>query len=267
MQEEPELIWNDKGSGGTYDLSIFRARTHSTFYSLGDIPVGSYTAPQVSLIVKALQPGALKQPLNYRQRWNDRGSGADKDVAIFEPICYAGYVPLGHVAVESHSERPQTTDTVCVKQEYAAPGKWEWVWNDRSTGSDVDVTVWRAIPSDSTGQGVRAMGAVPTHGNMDRMAYVLKSAITDYVVGKPAARYILTNVKYLFNDRKMVSTTPEQLARTIIINRGDTVQKAVRTITYTYSETSDWSQAFGLEVGVSTTVTAGTPGLLSVSVS
>ena len=44
------------------------------------------------------------------------------------------------------------------------------------SGARQDVNIWRASATSSSGQGLDAMSAVQSHGNMDRDAYVLSTS-------------------------------------------------------------------------------------------
>lgn len=78
-------VWNDHGSGGDHDGSIWFPVPPNGYYSLGFVCNGGYNKPSISnyacvrkdLVVDA-QPGSLI--------WNDRGSGAYKDVSIYQII-------------------------------------------------------------------------------------------------------------------------------------------------------------------------------------
>lgn len=259
-------IWTDKGSGASNDLAVYRPLGGTP---VGDIPVSGYNSkPRTGLSVAAIKDDALTSPVTFSQRWNDAGSGAHEDVAFWEPRCHPGYVALGHVAVANHHQQPSSTDITCVKLEYTEPGRWVWIWDDHNSGAHNDVAVFQSVPLSHEGQGMAAMGAVPYHGGgTDRNAYVLKSSIVQYIVGRPTSKYILTDLTYFFNDLKTLSNTPEQLARTIVFNRGTTTQTVTRSIQYAYEDTRDWSLDVALEIGVSMTVTAGIPDVSSASVS
>ena len=145
-------------------------------------------------------------------------------------------------------------------------GAWEYVWNDAGSGANVDVTVWKVITAGS-GQGVEAMSARPCHCDMVATPYVLNTDFIQYIVSRPVTRYILNDISYMLDDRQLLSQEPQVLARTSLINNGVTSQMVSRTITYSYQETHSWSTTFGLEVGVSATVTAGVPMVATTSVS
>ena len=265
---DTDKIWTDSGSGANRDFSSWRARELKGYFSLGDIGVGnSHAEPRFSILVKAIKPDALAVPISFRQKWTDAGSGANDDVAFYEPDCPVGYRGLGYVTKRSHSPPPSTNDIRCVKAEYTVDGRWEFVWNDAGSGAKTDVTVWKAVATRS-GQEVEAMSAVPCHCPMNHRAYVLKRDFIQYIVSRPVSRYILTDIIYKIDDRKILNQEPEVLKRTKLINRGTTSQKITRVVDYSYMETHTWSATAGLEIGVSTTVEASVPlGGPSVSVS
>ena len=184
------------------------------------------------------------------QRWNNAGSGADDDVAFYQPVCPAGYCWLGYVTIQSRSDFPSTNDF------HSSTLWWEhgYMWNEAGSGANVDVTVWKAITAGS-GQGVEAMSAHPCHCDMVATPYVLNTDTIHF------------DISYMLDDRRLLSQEPQVLARTTLINNGVTSQMVFRTITYSYQETHSWSTTFGLEVGVSATVTAGVPMATTASVS
>ena len=75
------------------------------------------------------------------------------------------------------------------------------IWNDKKTGSKKSVSIWKAIAATSKNQqGVNAMAAIRCHCEMDLKPYVLKTENVQYVAGKPATKYVLQNVVYLFDN-------------------------------------------------------------------
>ena len=259
-------IWNDAGSGANKDFSSWRAQIPDGYYSLGDYGVANHRAPHFVTLVKAVKEDALRAPLSFRQRWNDRGSGANKDVTFYEPICPTGYRALGHISIASYRTQPQKREFRCVKAEYAVQGKWQFIWKDRGSWADRDVSVYMAVP-DGPGQGVRAMSAVPCYCEMDRTAYVLNIKYIQYIVSKPVKRYTMTNIKYNLDNRHVLSTSPETLANTFLENRGTTPQSTTRVITYSVAESHSWSETVGVEVGVEFSITTSVPLVASKSVS
>ncbi|MES2069888.1 MAG: Vps62-related protein [Pseudomonadota bacterium] len=75
-------VWNDHGSGGRHDGSIWLPMAPDGYIAIGAVASDGYTTPNIpsyrclrrDLLVEA-QPGALI--------WNDRGSGAHDDVALY----------------------------------------------------------------------------------------------------------------------------------------------------------------------------------------
>jgi len=257
QMDDMDEIWNDRGSGAYKDVAVWRSKGPADTYSLGDIAVGG-GKPERGFVVKALKDDALRAPYDYRQVWNDRGSGAYWDGAFYQPLCPSGYRALGHVAMRNHYEKPPTNAMRCVKGEYTMAGQWSEVWRDRGSGARDDVTVWKAV-ANGKGQGVEAMSTIRRHGDMNTGAFVLIPEQVNFVTGKPAKRYILQSVQYLMDDRQIANNEPETIQRTIIENRGDSEQSATREVEYSYEESYSWSNTVGLEVGVAMTVTAGVP--------
>ena len=78
---DSDLIWKDRGSGGKYDLSIYRPEGQGG-NSVGDIPMGDYSSPRMTHTLKAVIEDALAAPVDFRKRWDDSGSGANWDVTF-----------------------------------------------------------------------------------------------------------------------------------------------------------------------------------------
>ena len=80
------LIWKDKGSGGNMDGSFWRVNCPKTYVSLGDVAVGSWSAPSDELKRKFAcihNKYVIKAKLG-NLIWNDRKSGADRDISLWE---------------------------------------------------------------------------------------------------------------------------------------------------------------------------------------
>ena len=261
-----ELIWKDSGSGADYDVSTWRPTGPSGYYSLGDIAVRSHGRPRTAIIAKALKDDVFRAPTYYRRIWKDSGSGADWDVSFWEPICPPYYRNLGQVSVRRHSPMPSPSDIRCVNTKYTVVGKWQWIWNDRGSGADADVGIWQADPNIYE-QGVLAMSTVASHGTMNRTPYVFDPRYVNYVVGKPAKKYIITNIEYLLDQRDVLNQDPEVLATTNLINRGSTEQELTRELSYTVEESVSWSNTVSLEVGIETEVKTGIPVIAEGKVS
>ena len=175
-QKHPSLIWKDSGSGANMDFSVYRPINMPFDYrSLGDVPVRAHSYRRIGFIGKEIRSDAFEDPRYFYPIWDDRGSGAYWDVTFYRPICPSGYVALGDVAVRSHDAFPNQSDAVCVKRDYVVVGNWKFIWNDRGSGADRDVSVYQAVSRDSQGVEVLAMSSVAHHGDMDIPAYVLKA--------------------------------------------------------------------------------------------
>jgi hypothetical protein len=76
-------VWNDKGSGGHYDGSIWYPIAPDGYLAIGFICNSGYDQPSIpsyrcvrkDFVVDA-EPGSLI--------WNDKGSGAHKDVSVYQ---------------------------------------------------------------------------------------------------------------------------------------------------------------------------------------
>ena len=156
-----EWRWNDSGSGGDRDVTFWHPLTGGD----GWFALGSHARPDYAdinaeldtpmIVVKDVgSSNALAAPTDYAFVWNDAGSGADNDAAVWNPICPAGYVALG--SVMTNGSRPGADAVRCVSDRYTAPGRvGDFVYNDAGTGADRDLSIYRIavpnLPTSSTG--------------------------------------------------------------------------------------------------------------------
>ena len=102
----------------------------------------------------------------YTQIWSDRGSGADEDVSIWQPVKVDNdYFPLGDTATPSHGKpsKGSLMVTALVPDALAPPTGFNEIWNDRGSGADEDVRVMEMnAPS-----GYTCLGHVAVRGYMN----------------------------------------------------------------------------------------------------
>jgi|GEM_PF-2107493 hypothetical protein len=139
-------IYSDHGTGAKMNLSIWRQKPQSGFYSLGHYAQGSYATPQaVTVMVKGLTNGAIRQPTGFKRFYTDAGTGGDQDLALWTPIAPSGYMALGLVA--TNGGQPNTTEVVCVRRDLvtlATAGKL--IFHDGGSGGNQDLGLWRINP-------------------------------------------------------------------------------------------------------------------------
>ncbi|XP_075470036.1 uncharacterized protein LOC142502662 isoform X1 [Ascaphus truei] len=260
-------VWNDRGSGAKRDVSIWRA-DHCC--SLGHVAVDNYMKP-FGVFVKEVKPGSLAKPTSFTAVWTDKGSGADKDVSIWRPVCPIHYISLGYVAMGTHNTVPSTEDFRCVHTDHVIPGQWAWVWNDRGSGAKDDVSIWKATTTSPDGQGLNVMSAVKKHGEMDVPAYVLRSSSVQVQYNKPINSVLIYNITYQFNDKRNLKTEPLHLsARTRVENCAAPADspplQVVRSLMFSIQTESSWSWESSVEIGVMVQVKAGIPAIAESTV-
>jgi len=175
-----ELIWNDVGSGGDSDGSVWRARNYqSDFCALGDAATSGYGAPTFkAVLVSQRKSGALVNPTSFTQVWKDAGSGADRDGAFYKMNAPSGYICLGGVAMNSHNTEPDPKKYCCVKREYVVQADTMETWNDRGSGADKDVSLWTVIRAGGDALGIDSGNFIAVAGYSrpaSTAAYLLKA--------------------------------------------------------------------------------------------
>ncbi|MBS7529676.1 Vps62-related protein [Hazenella sp. IB182353] len=78
-----QFIWNDSGSGGQNDGSIWRPICKAGYVSLGSVATNHYSKPSLSSITCVRQDFTVEVNVGDLI-WNDSGSGANSDVALYQ---------------------------------------------------------------------------------------------------------------------------------------------------------------------------------------
>jgi hypothetical protein len=206
------FIFADQKSGGTHDVSIWRA---TECCSLGDTAVGGYYKFAAFMVKDVTtSQNALAKPTGYGKIYSNERSKANR-VTIWRPNCPPDYVALGYVA--SPNDNPpsaETTNFRCVLEAIASKNtKWTWIYNDVNSGSRQDGEFWRAEPATIRGDsvGVWAMSAVAKYTGMDTAALVLKAANVSVRFQKPIKSMKIRNALYDFDNKEIVSQGPSDI--------------------------------------------------------
>ncbi len=97
---------------------------------------------------------------DFQLVWNDKGSGADRDGAFYQPIAPAGYSVIGYYGQGNYNAADGVV--VVVKElepgALAAPVGYEEIWTDSGSGADRDGAFWKPIPP----AGYTCLGVVVT---------------------------------------------------------------------------------------------------------
>lgn len=155
------MIWRDKGTGGAFDLGVWRPIAPNGWVILGDLAVPSMSdkcpdAPALLVKWDDNNPAGdekgpfLKKPVNYTWLWDDKKSGADWDGSFWYPVPPEGYVSLGVVTQRNHSKPTDMGIMRCVRKDLVVPGKYiGHIWTDRKSGAKNDCAVWSQTVADS----------------------------------------------------------------------------------------------------------------------
>lgn len=136
------LVWDDKGSGAAYDVSIYRPQQlPDNYYILGDYAQNNYDAATGSVVIACAvnddpSDPVFSAPTGYQIRWSTEGTGTDMEGSIWLPIAPLGYVAMGWVAQSGLSE-PSLPQYMCVREDFVEvySGPPTFIWDDRGSGS------------------------------------------------------------------------------------------------------------------------------------
>ena len=145
------LAYNDKGSGGDQDLSLFTPKIPAGYYMLGGYAQGDYH--RVNSCIIAAKPAATESgknsklmiiPDDWKLIWTDKGSGADKDGSVWHPVTtQSEYYCIGSVGQAGYA-KPVISNYRCLHkcllENVSIPAQ---LWNDRNTGSKYQVSMYK----------------------------------------------------------------------------------------------------------------------------
>ncbi|NET83174.1 MAG: Vps62-related protein [Moorea sp. SIO1F2] len=143
--EHFDHVWSDRGSGADRDGAFYRPVPTPGFFVVGDYGQGNYGQPNGRVLCfKPLKNSALANPVDFARIWKDTGSGAHRDGSFWRPIPPQGYSCIGDVVQEGYA-KPYRPDYKCLHNDLISPWSPEqtsFVWNDRGSGADADVSVY-----------------------------------------------------------------------------------------------------------------------------
>lgn len=87
---------------------------------------------------------------NMQLKYQDRGSGGLRDLALFDPMPAPGYFIFGGYAQGAYDTAHGCVLSIKAEQQggalLALPQRFERVWKDKGTGAQMDGSIWRAVP-------------------------------------------------------------------------------------------------------------------------
>jgi hypothetical protein len=100
----------------------------------------------------------------YDWRYNDSGSGSDRDGSFFHPQSQGSMRPLGSVVIDGYDDINNNRASMLVgdggNAAVASPVSYTSIWNDAGSGGDNDGSVWRPVAP----QGYVTLGDVAVKG-------------------------------------------------------------------------------------------------------
>lgn len=173
-------IWDNKGSPNASPVAIWRPLPSAEFlkdyFPLGDHAVADHTNINKKTVVPVVaeapplteedreKGNALMPPDEYERVWDDKGSKAYTDGAIWRPIPPAGYVAMGLVSSHGY-DRPSRNAVRCVRADLViASYISDLIWNNRRSPAKLDFSAWGGL-----------RGGVPVAGNLRRCRQLHKT--------------------------------------------------------------------------------------------
>lgn len=150
-------VWADNGSGAIADVAFWRPVPPPGFVSIGDLCVPNHDDPngrRMVAVVRDLSGRALREPDGYDLVWEDRGSGAEADVSVWQPRVGTGWAALGMVTTPGYGVRPPKDAIRCVRSDLVARGVvGDSIWTDAGSRANWDFSAWKIAMPNETREG------------------------------------------------------------------------------------------------------------------
>ena len=115
-----QLKYQDKGSGGRYDMALYQPRPEPGYFIIGGYAQNNYDAPNGCTLTIKPAAGAeaklLSAPAGWERVWKDKGTGAIMDGSIWKAVPPSSdFVCLGQVG-QTGKEQPVVNNYACVNR-------------------------------------------------------------------------------------------------------------------------------------------------------
>ncbi|KAJ7761229.1 hypothetical protein DFH07DRAFT_707732, partial [Mycena maculata] len=139
---------NDTGSEAYQNLASWGPPAEGWHY-LGQCASNNYTDSPISLVFKPLAaaPGLLAAVERWEQVWNNSGSSASRDFALWRGVSSSEtHVVVGGIFSanpgHAHPTAEQTEGIVAINSQLVAEDGATRVWDDLGSGAKEDGSVW-----------------------------------------------------------------------------------------------------------------------------
>ena len=155
-------LWDNKGSPNAAPVSFWRPVPSADFltdyFPLGDHAIAGHDGinhkATVAVVSEApalteeerSKGNALMPPIEFEKVWDDKGSSAHSNGAIWRPLPPTGYVAMGLVATDGY-EKPSLNTIRCVRADLViASYISDPIWNNRRSPARLDFSAWGISP-------------------------------------------------------------------------------------------------------------------------
>jgi hypothetical protein len=110
----------------------------------GSVPPATAAAPSGTVRVE------YRYACNMLLRWQDKGSGGPRDLALFQAEPEPGFFIVGGSAQSNYDRADDCALTLRADGNLLVPpAGWDRVWKDKGTGAHMDGSIWRARSPDA----------------------------------------------------------------------------------------------------------------------
>jgi len=145
------LNWDDGGTGADLDGYFYIPIVGQSAYIIGGYASGKEKSSN-SCVLTVSEPAKNPQgtpvllvaPIDWKQVWKDKGSGAKKDGSMWEAIPPdSNYKCLGSIPQPGYDQKPKLPNYRCVHSSLTEKIVTNTlVWSDKGSGADKEVTMF-----------------------------------------------------------------------------------------------------------------------------
>ena len=145
--------WDDAGSDAYLDGYFFIPSVGQSEYIIGGLASQKKNSPKNCVLTVSEPtnnpegtPRLLASPIDWKQIWKDKGSGAKKDGSMWEAIPPdSNYRCLGSIPQLGYN-KPNVPNYRCVHSSLTEKVVTNSIaWSDKGSGADVDATMFRLL--------------------------------------------------------------------------------------------------------------------------
>jgi len=116
-------------------MSLWRPVTPSGYVFGGHVAVVGLETPTFATPIFLYDASLMAHPTGLEEMWNDRGSGSEVDVAVWNMVPPYGFTCVGNIAIGAYTPEPPRNTAVCLNSHLLIQDATPfYIWDDQLSG-------------------------------------------------------------------------------------------------------------------------------------